>query len=121
MLGYDINKPCNQFNTDNEIKRNQNIISDDDLEMALRIFCMRKQELELVSYPDVVKDETLFYNCQTESGNINDDQIFNIQENKIENNPHTFSSINNKTLQVQNEVTTQIKSDKYEDSLQWCD
>ena len=33
---------------------------------------MRKQELEAVSYPDIVEDNTLFYDCQND---LDDDKF----------------------------------------------
>lgn len=65
-----MNIPFNHFDTDSNIETHQNIISDDDLEMVARIFYMRKQELERVSYLDAVEDETLFYDCHTETKHI---------------------------------------------------
>ena len=57
--------------TDDIVNNNyESIISKDDLDMVAHTFYLRKQELERVSYPDPVEEETVFYDCEPESKEI---------------------------------------------------
>ena len=51
-------------------ENNELIIDKDNLDMVAHTFYLRKKELERLSYPDLVEDGTLFYNCEPEPKEI---------------------------------------------------
>ena len=53
--------------TDNNLdKDDEQLISQEDLDMVAHTFYLRKREMEEVSYLDPVEDETVFYDCHLE-------------------------------------------------------
>ena len=66
-LQYDQSDWYTDDNIDNEF---ESIISKKDLDMIAHTFYLRKKEMEEVSYPNPVEDETVFYDCHLEPEEI---------------------------------------------------
>lgn len=132
-------KAVNSINTAFPNNNVSQLLSDEDLEMIARNLYMRKQELEAVSYPNIVEDDTfffdyqidivdddiLFYDC-TNNSQINDDDIHSIPTH-FSTPTHPIISqywpgiVNNTHTDTQNFKNEQSNTpDNYEDSLQWC-
>lgn len=102
ILGYNLNKAIKLNTIEYPNKNESYLLSEEYLEMVAQNFHMRTQELEAVSYPDIVEDKTFFYDCKNDL--VNDSTFFydcteeshgNIHNISINVSTPTSTSINN--------------------------